>query len=64
MRSRQHSGTFTLSEQSGMMQTVWKLVALGCTVIGVRRERTGGAKVVFVLFVTCERCRVDAVELV
>ena len=64
MRSRQHSGTFTLSEQSGMMQTVWKLVVLGCTVVGVRRDRAGGVNVFVVLRVICERCKVDAVELV
>ena len=64
MRSRQHSGTFTLRGHSGMMQIVWKLVVLGCTVIGVRRDRAGGASGVVVLFVVCERCMVDAVELV
>ena len=63
MRVRQHSGTFTLSEHPGMMQTVWKFVTFGCTVMAVRRDLKGGSKDVVFLFVIFERCTVEAVEL-
>ena len=46
-----------------MMQTVWKFVTFGCTVMAVRRDLKGGSNVVVFLFVIFERWTVEAVEL-
>ena len=63
MRVRQHSGTFTLSGHPGMMQTVWKFVSLGCSVMAVRRDFEDGPEGVVPLFLVFDMCTVEAVEL-
>ena len=46
-----------------MMQTVWKFVSLGCSVMAVRRDFEVGSEGVISLFLVFDMCTVEAVEL-
>ena len=60
---RQHSGTFTLSKQPGMMHTVWKFVSLGSSVMAVRRDFEYDSEGVVPLILVFDMCTVEEVEL-